>query len=139
MKRMLVLSFTALLPFTSVNAATTYPCKPNELGRFHLATLPDSKPSAMGDGVPELHLQQECIAWEAVIQPKAEFSGAFILRPGTLSMVFSPRLGAEPRTPVAKAAAPTSSSGAQGAPVPPSLTPKAFSFKPTDFPIKIKP
>ena len=136
MKRMLLLTFTALLPLNSVRAATVYPCKPNELGRFHLPTLLDSTPSV---GVAEPQIQQECIAWEAVIQPKGAFSGAFILRPEALSLVFSPRLGAEPSTPVAKAAAPASSSGAQGGLPPPSLAPKAFSFKPTDLPIKIKP
>jgi hypothetical protein len=129
----------ALLLMSSfpATAGDSAPCKPNELKRAHSPALVGPGSRASSAGPSELQIQQRCISWEALIQPKAEFGAAAVIRPGTAALLFVPNLRPLPsvslRVPPPPDASPTSDSSQL---LTPEGTPQRFTFKLSDFPSK---
>lgn len=132
MKRSLLAGFALLLPLHSVLAVTTFPCRPNELRRVHVSAFVDSPSTSAPHRLSELQYQQECIAWEARVQPKAEFATPTAeVAAGVFVLSFSPKLGGGRSSHERSADRPVTNP-----PEPSSLlspAPRRFSLRPSDF------
>lgn len=135
MKRPLLMALLVLATFRAA-VADTPPCKSNELKRTHLPAFVGPRSRGGSGSSSELQIQERCIAWEAVVQPKADFGGAAVLRPGMAALLFAPNF--KPATTLPRLQIPSPGDAPPTSESPLLLdfgsTPQRFSFKLSDFP-----